>query len=900
MTSPTHPTTALEAAEDKSRYVLVPRRLTRTRTAVSPIPEDRLEESSASKSSSRRRPRVPRLQPPPPYDGSTSAALAGGAAVAQPLMPITVSSRPAPPPPTNVGNSPPSRGIVGASSSRSGMWDTPLQHSSPAFIPSLTSRLLGSMPDSGSQPVVSAGGGGGGLSNATWTGLPRSEGHPLPILCSTTPAPTIGSVSPLGSTAPSTANHSGPGRGPIRSTLFERRGNFDSKISLSMDTFAEELPCSWTSPTQTVFRGWSKIPLRYLSPVKSKDQKASPDTPPNHVLKIVSYNILAQHFISTDSFPSCPPMALAEDHRIGLLKEELRQADADIICLSEISGRVFASPDSLGTFLHSSLQYDGNFIANTSAHGTIVCSASPYCTKSGEVPSFDSLSSSSDSDGVSIFFKSSRFELLEESPVLFNTIGSNETGLSSEERKKLLAKSHNVGLVLVLKDLQNPKWVYVVATSHITWRSTEYQLWQVHQLAKVMEGLKVKYSRLTPTPPPEDDSGGSRGTRVTSRKVVVSNDTAWGRSDIADTHVACIFAGDFNMEPQHPGFEYLMTGALPEDAPLLSIWKGETESRARNSSASSKPFRSPRMSRPPKLLSLPPAHRVSLKEPPPRSMPTESEPNSSENTTTTAIARREHGDFLLGLIGVIDPRRVVSADNGDDCESPLKTSAPSRKPTTPPLHFGEEDFPIPHSPMKCWRSESSMVDSGLLSTTSPTFTGSEVPLTMGFAEHPVACTPRKNQKSRSVVASAIQNDLHSSVSSEDSVCPSPLPRRKNSELLTPSAPLSEPCALRGFKRRSDLKRIVNAAVTHPLRFRSSYDSYVTRHPRRITAASSGCDEGKLIDHILYDCDCLRPVSVLRLGDRTTSFPSWNSPSDHLMVGTIFHLLSPPRASATGI
>ncbi|XQJ28326.1 endonuclease/exonuclease/phosphatase-like protein [Leishmania guyanensis] len=100
-------------------------------------------------------------------------------------------------------------------------------------------------------------------------------------------------------------------------------------------------------------------------------------------------------------------------------------------------------------------------------------------------------------DGVSIFFKAARFRVLEVIPVLFNRLAAAEKRLTHYERNKLQVNSHNVALVVVLQDMQviGVSRVYVVAAVHLIWQRINAQLWQAHQLLRVVEELKHKYSK---------------------------------------------------------------------------------------------------------------------------------------------------------------------------------------------------------------------------------------------------------------------------------------------------------------------------------------------------------------------------------------------------------------------
>lgn len=260
---------------------------------------------------------------------------------------------------------------------------------------------------------------------------------------------------------------------------------------------------------------------------------------------------------------------------------------------------------------------------------------------------------------------------------------------------------------------------------------------------------------------------------------------------------------------------------------------------------------------------------------------------------------------------------VVSADNGGG-ESPLKMQAPGAgKVTTPPgsrLQGGDHVNAVPPTPMRCWqRSGSSFedVEKDLplhdFSDCHSVLSDSEGPAgVMGLAEQasvtglmlPPACTPQKRHFSSQF------SDSHSSVSS-DAVTPegnSPLPRGQSNSHAGPA--VSPPAGdRRGFVRRTDRKRSSSSAFTpmisHQLRFKNPYETYLTRHPRRVTAHASGANEGKVIDYVLYDSDLLRTVSVVRLGERGSNLPSWNCPSDHFMVGAVFRICAPSSSHRAG-
>ncbi|KAG5500418.1 hypothetical protein JKF63_03511 [Porcisia hertigi] len=419
-------------------------------------------------------------------------------------------------------------------------------------------------------------------------------------------------------------------------------------------------------------------------PTSSKVSKTI-DTIPG-AIKVVGYNILASRLASTDLYPTCPPSVLSEDYRVGLIKEELRRVDPDILLLEEIS--VGVHERTLGPYLRSTLGMEGHHVVitdsegnpqcasptphseapaavsasraissgtlcgagemwnsanatatltsapssrETSARRAITCdlvksvacvgrcnfvshlpklheptlnrflcrcdssvetSRSPACfcdasstrqrreevsqqlqyprqpstplqgtsssvrgslqmkpekmtiedgahrsssakecasvtearesqqsTLRKQWPAMPPVTAGSqgpsatpraeraveevvahrrlEMDGVSIFYKASRFRVLEVIPVHFNRLAAAERRLSRYEHKKLQVNSHNVSLVVVLQDMQvvGVSRIYVVAAVHLIWQRIKAQLWQAHQILRVMEALKHKYSK---------------------------------------------------------------------------------------------------------------------------------------------------------------------------------------------------------------------------------------------------------------------------------------------------------------------------------------------------------------------------------------------------------------------
>jgi len=57
--------------------------------------------------------------------------------------------------------------------------------------------------------------------------------------------------------------------------------------------------------------------------------------------RVVTYNILADAYISTNRYDHVPPKALEASHRHPLLMETIRTFDADVYCLQEVEPHIF-------------------------------------------------------------------------------------------------------------------------------------------------------------------------------------------------------------------------------------------------------------------------------------------------------------------------------------------------------------------------------------------------------------------------------------------------------------------------------------------------------------------------------------------------------------------------------
>ncbi|CAD2218966.1 hypothetical protein AGDE_12809 [Angomonas deanei] len=171
-------------------------------------------------------------------------------------------------------------------------------------------------------------------------------------------------------------------------------------------------------------------------------------------------------------------------------------------------------------------------------------------------------------DGTAIYYNKNRFTLLEKVAVRFNALAQADNGLTAYERKKLQVDSHNVALIVVLRDHLLPSQVYIVGGVHLIWQRVEAQLWQSNRLMNVVEQLKAKYQ----------GGGGSVRSPIVAETPKGSQSGTRSSIDFSTQYtVTCILGGDFNIERTNPTFSYLRNGVVPPDTPVFKYWKAELE-----------------------------------------------------------------------------------------------------------------------------------------------------------------------------------------------------------------------------------------------------------------------------------------------------------------------------------
>lgn len=231
------------------------------------------------------------------------------------------------------------------------------------------------------------------------------------------------------------------------------------------------------------FRGWST----------TEEGRNIPTTCPGS-FRVMTYNVLASRYVTTDNYPHCPTWALADNYRAKQILSEVRGCDADILCFQELSIEMHDEPNLFGGVLRRELGYDSYHQVITAKDGSMCHRADVNGTEVNDAVR-------KEFEGVAIFFKTARWRLHEAVPVKFNVVAQCDKALLPHERQRLQATSHNVGLIVVLEDKSTGGFV-VAATMHTVWDSVqkpECQVYQMHCLLSKCEELKGMYEMMSNT-----------------------------------------------------------------------------------------------------------------------------------------------------------------------------------------------------------------------------------------------------------------------------------------------------------------------------------------------------------------------------------------------------------------
>ncbi|XP_059668553.1 carbon catabolite repressor protein 4 homolog 2-like [Cornus florida] len=193
---------------------------------------------------------------------------------------------------------------------------------------------------------------------------------------------------------------------------------------------------------------------------------------------VLSYNVLADVYATSELYSYCPPWALSWPYRRQNLLREIVGYGADIVCLQEVQ----------------SDHFEEFFAPELDKHGYQAL----FKRKTAEVFS----GSIRTIDGCATFFRRDRFSHVKKYEVEFNKAAQSLTDalVPSAQKKTALGRlvKDNVALIVVLEakfsnqGVDNPgkRQLVCVANTHVNVQDLkDVKLWQVHTLLKGLEKI---------------------------------------------------------------------------------------------------------------------------------------------------------------------------------------------------------------------------------------------------------------------------------------------------------------------------------------------------------------------------------------------------------------------------
>lgn len=194
---------------------------------------------------------------------------------------------------------------------------------------------------------------------------------------------------------------------------------------------------------------------------------------------VLSYNILADAYASSEIYSYCPTWALSWTYRRQNLLREIVKYHADIVCLQEVQ----------------SDHFDEFFAPELDKHGYQAL----FKRKTNEV----FVGNTNTIDGCATFYRRDRFSHVKKYEVEFNKAAQSLTEALIPVPQKKIALNRlvkdNVALIVVLEakfgnqaaDIPGKRQLLCVANTHvnISHELKDVKLWQVHTLLKGLEKI---------------------------------------------------------------------------------------------------------------------------------------------------------------------------------------------------------------------------------------------------------------------------------------------------------------------------------------------------------------------------------------------------------------------------
>ncbi|KAK5660177.1 hypothetical protein OQA88_13647 [Cercophora sp. LCS_1] len=258
-------------------------------------------------------------------------------------------------------------------------------------------------------------------------------------------------------------------------------------------------------------------------------------------VKVMTWNILCDKFATTSLYGYTPSDALSWDYRKERIMEEIRERDADILCLQEIATDVFRE------FFSPELAKQG------------------YKGIHWPRPKAKTMSEKDAQavDGCAVFFKAAKWIILDKVLIDYANIAINRPDMKNHHDifNRVMPKD-NIGIICLFESRQTGARI-IVANTHLAWEPTlaDVKLVQTAILMEKVTSLAEKYVRW---PALKD----KRGTQLPPSLLQDGQEPsdlpepAPSQEYRSNTEIPLLICGDYNSTPDSSVYELLSQGRV--------------------------------------------------------------------------------------------------------------------------------------------------------------------------------------------------------------------------------------------------------------------------------------------------------------------------------------------------
>lgn len=275
------------------------------------------------------------------------------------------------------------------------------------------------------------------------------------------------------------------------------------------------------------------------------DETTSSSNAPTDKITVLSYNTLCDTSATQSHYGYAPSRILSWDFRRELILNELKSHDSDIVCMQEID------QGSYNNFFREQLAYSdykGVYWPRGRAMGM----------QEEEARSVD---------GCAIFFKGSKFILLDKQMINFGQTAVRRPDAKGQDDiyNRLWQKDH-IAVVIFLENRQTGSR-FIVVNAHLYWDPTfkDVKLIQTAILMEEITKLSNSYAKW----PPCTDKTAFRFSEADGNPDAVPAEPAPSMEYSSGDQIPLLMCGDFNSSPGSAAYNLIANGHLPEEHPDL-------------------------------------------------------------------------------------------------------------------------------------------------------------------------------------------------------------------------------------------------------------------------------------------------------------------------------------------